>query len=149
MRAVVQRVSKASVTVDEKIVGKIGKGLMVLLGVGQDDTRSDIEYMANKIVNLRVFADDEGKMNLSTLDISSEILVVSQFTLYGDCRRGNRPSYVKAARPESANELYEGVVSALREKGINVQTGIFQAKMDVEIHNDGPITLIIDSEKEV
>ncbi len=148
MRAVVQRVKNSKVTVDSKVVGEIGKGLMVLLGVGQDDSLSDMEYLAEKIVNLRIFEDNNGKMNQSLLDIEGEILVVSQFTLYGDCRKGRRPSFDRAARPETANILYEGFVSKCREYGINAQTGIFQAEMLVDISNDGPVTMLLDSKKE-
>lgn len=148
MRAVVQRVTNARVLSDEKVAGKIGKGLMVLLGVGGEDTEKDAEYLAGKIVNLRVFEDGNGKMNLSLLDIQGELLVVSQFTLYGDCRKGRRPSYDKAGDPETANNLYETFISYCRGHGIKVETGVFQAKMLVEIYNDGPVTLLLDSKKE-
>ncbi len=148
MRAVVQRVRKSSVTVDEKVVGKINKGLMVLLGVGIEDSDSDIDYLAEKIVNLRIFEDDGGKMNLSLLETGGELLVVSQFTLYGDCRKGRRPGYDKAARPEAARDMYESFVEKCKSYGITVQTGIFQAEMLVDISNDGPVTLLIDSRRE-
>ena len=147
MRAVVQRVKKSHVETDNKIVGEIGKGLMVLLGISEDDKIEDVEYMVEKIVNLRIFEDDENKLNLSLLDVGGEILVVSQFTLYGDCRKGRRPSFVRAARPEKAQELYDLFISKLKEKNIKTESGIFQADMTVHIENDGPVTLIIDSEK--
>ena len=148
MTAVVQRVIKSKVTVEERIVGKINRGLMVLLGVGIDDSSLDIEYLAEKIINLRIFEDSDGKMNLSLLDMGGEILVVSQFTLYGDCRKGRRPGYDKAARPESAKELYDNFVSKCKEYGVVTRTGIFQADMLVDISNDGPVTLLLDSKKE-
>ena len=148
MRAVVQRVSRAKVTVDGEITGEIGKGIVVLLGIGQDDTEKDIQYLSDKIVNLRIFEDENGKMNVSLLDVKGELLIVSQFTLYGDCRKGKRPSYDKAARPENAEVLYEDFVKACRRYDIRVETGKFQAMMMVEIHNDGPVTLLLDSKKE-
>ncbi len=148
MRAVVQRVKKASVTVDGQVVGKIGKGLLVLLGVGQGDEEGDAEYMAEKIVNLRVFDDEDGKMNRSLLDVGGSLLAVSQFTLYGDCRKGRRPSYDRAARPELAKALYEKFVEKAKGFGVEVETGIFQALMAVEILNDGPVTLLLDSKRE-
>jgi len=147
MRAVVQRVKRSHVEVDGKITGQISKGLMVLLGISEDDKTEDIDYMVDKVVNLRIFEDDENKMNLSLLDVGGEILVVSQFTLYGDCRKGRRPSFVRAARPGKAQELYNIFIERLKEKNINVQCGIFQAEMTVYIENDGPVTLIVDSEK--
>lgn len=148
MRAVVQRVVKSKVTVEDNIVGEINKGLMVLLGVGDLDSDPDVEYLAEKIVNLRIFEDDEGKMNRSLIDIGGELLAVSQFTLYGDCRKGRRPGFDKAARPEKAKELYDSFVNRCKEHGIVTQTGIFQADMLVDISNDGPVTLILDSKKE-
>lgn len=148
MRAVVQRVKKSKVTVEEKIVGEINQGLMVLLGVGIDDSILDVEYLAEKILNLRIFEDKAGKMNESLLDIGGEILVVSQFTLYGDCRKGRRPGFDKAARPEKAKELYDGFVNRCMKYGVAARTGIFQTDMLVDISNDGPVTLILDSRKE-
>jgi len=145
MRAVVQRVTYSKVTVDKEIVGEIQKGLNVLLGIGLEDSEKDIKYVAEKIINLRVFEDSNQKMNLSLLDVKGDILVVSQFTLYGDCRKGRRPSYDKAASPEVAEEIYNKFVEYLKKFDINVQTGKFQAMMNVEIQNDGPVTLLIDS----
>ena len=147
MRAVLQRVSKSSVTVEENTVGKIGKGLMVLLGVEDGDTDKEVSYMVEKILNLRIFEDENEKMNLSLKDVDGELLVVSQFTLMGDCRKGRRPSFSNAARPESANGLYEKFVGMARNQGVNVETGQFQAHMMVDIVNDGPVTLLIDSNK--
>ncbi|HEX2925760.1 MAG TPA: D-aminoacyl-tRNA deacylase [Ruminiclostridium sp.] len=148
MRAVVQRVKKSTVTVNEKIVGAIGQGLMVLLGIGHEDGERDIEYLAEKIFNLRIFEDENGKMNKSLLDINGQLLVVSQFTLFGDCRKGRRPGFDKAAKPEMAKVLYEGFINRCKEFGIHTETGIFQADMLVDISNDGPVTLLIDSKKE-
>ncbi len=148
MRAVVQRVVESKVTVGGSITGEIKKGLMVLLGVGQEDSHQDIEYLVEKIINLRIFEDNNGKMNLSLLDTGGELLVVSQFTLYGDCRKGRRPSYDKAARPENAKILYQTFVERCKSYGVNTQTGIFQAEMLVDISNDGPVTLLLDSKRE-
>jgi D-tyrosyl-tRNA(Tyr) deacylase len=145
MRVVIQRVSEASVTVDNSVTGAIGAGLLVLLGVTDGDTSRDADYLANKILGLRIFSDEQGKMNLSVMDTGGSILVVSQFTLYGDCRKGMRPSYDRAARPEPARELYEYFVEQIRVKGVPVQTGIFQARMQVRSVNEGPVTLICDS----
>lgn len=145
MRVVVQRSKNAKVTVNGEITGQIDKGLVLLVGVTHDDTESDAAFLADKIANLRIFEDAEGKMNLSLLDVGGEILSVSQFTLYGDCRKGRRPSFIEAARPEQANGLYETFNSFLRDKGITVETGRFGAMMDVELINDGPVTLIVDS----
>ena len=147
MRAVVQRVSRASVTVDDQIVGQIGRGFLVLPGVAEGDGESEVVYMAQKIAGLRVFEDSDGKMNISLKDVDGQMLVVSQFTLLGDCRKGRRPSFVAAARPEVAERLYEAFVAEVEGQGIAVQTGTFQVHMDVELINDGPVTLLIDSEK--
>jgi len=147
MRAVVQRVSHASVTVDDTIVGEIERGLLVLLGVSNKDTEADARYCVEKILNLRIFEDAEGKMNLSLVDVAGELLVVSQFTLYGDTRRGRRPSFIDAAQPAEANRLYEYFVAESRKQIQKVETGKFQAMMDVELLNDGPVTILIDSEK--
>lgn len=149
MRAVVQRVSRADVTVAGEVTGAIGKGFMVLLGVGEGDTPRDADYVADKIANLRVFEDADGKMNLSLADVGGGVLLISQFTLYGDTRHGRRPSFIRAARPEAAVPLYERVKDALLGMGIMVQTGVFQTHMDVSLVNDGPVTLMIDSEKTI
>lgn len=148
MRAVVQRVARARVSVEGKIVGEIGAGLAVLLGVGRQDTLSDAEYLADKIINLRVFEDEDGKMNLPLEAVKGELLVVSQFTLYGDCRKGRRPGYDAAAGPEAAAKLYTAFVEKCREYGVKVETGTFRARMQVEINNEGPVTLLLDSRKE-
>lgn len=145
MRAVIQRVKKARVTVDNNIVGSINQGFVVLLGVTHEDTLEDIKYLAEKIINLRIFEDEQGKLNLSLVDIQGEILSVSQFTLYADCRKGRRPSFTNAAPPEMANNLYLEFNNYLRELGIKVATGVFQAHMDVELVNNGPVTIILDS----
>jgi len=147
MRAVVQRVSRASVTVDGETVGKIDRGLLVLLGVSNKDAEKDVHYCVEKTLNLRIFEDADGKMNLSLLDIAGELLVVSQFTLYGDTRRGRRPSFIEAAAPEEANQLYEYFVAEARKQVAKVETGRFQTMMDVGLVNDGPVTILIDSEK--
>ncbi|MDM5330890.1 D-aminoacyl-tRNA deacylase [Neobacillus sp. CF12] len=145
MRVVVQRSKNAKVTVNGEITGQISKGLVLLVGVTHQDKEEDAAFLADKITNLRIFEDDAGKMNLSLLDVGGEILSVSQFTLYGDCRKGRRPNFMEAARPEQANPLYEYFNGLLREKGIKVETGIFGAMMDVELINDGPVTLIVES----
>ncbi len=145
MRAVVQRVRRASVTVDDQVVGAIGSGLLVLLGVGRDDAEGDAAYVAGKIHGLRLFADAEGRMNRSVAEVGGAVLVVSQFTLFGDCRRGRRPSYGAAAPPDRARALYEALVARLRSAGLPVRTGEFQAMMDVELVNDGPVTVLLDS----
>lgn len=147
MRAVVQRVTHCRVVVDGTVVGEIGQGLLVLLGVGKADTTAAADYLLDKVLGLRIFEDAEGKMNLSVQDRKGEVLVVSQFTLYGDVRRGKRPSFDAAARPEQARELYEYFVEKVRAAGILCQTGQFQAMMDVELVNSGPVTILIDSEK--
>ena len=147
MRAVVQRVSQASVKVDGQDVGEIERGLLVLLGVTHADTESDAVYMASKIAGLRIFEDDAGKMNLSVVDIGGAVLAVSQFTLYGDVRKGKRPSFDDAARPERARELYEKFVCEIRALGLPCETGQFQAHMNVSLTNDGPVTILLDSGK--
>lgn len=147
MRAVVQRVLNASVTVDSQVVGKIGHGLLVFLGVDEQDTEADVQYTVEKIIGLRIFNDEEGKFNLSLEDVKGEMLVVSQFTLHGDCRRGRRPSFSTAARPEKAVPYYEKFVESVRSKGIHVETGVFAAHMLVSLVNDGPVTILVDSKK--
>ena len=147
MRCVVQRVKEASVTVAGEVVGKIGPGYMVLIGVRVEDTEKDVRYMADKVPNLRIFEDAEDKMNLSLKDVGGEILAVSQFTLYGDARGGRRPSFIAAARPEAANELYEQLVASWREQGIHVETGRFRTHMEVGLINDGPVTILLDITK--
>lgn len=145
MRAVIQRVKESSVSVNNRIIGKIGKGLLVLLGVTESDMPGDADYLSEKIINLRIFEDENGKMNRSLLETGGEMLVVSQFTLLGDCKKGRRPSFVNAANPEKANELYEYFVKKVGNKGISVETGQFRAMMDVSLINDGPVTLIVES----
>jgi D-tyrosyl-tRNA(Tyr) deacylase len=147
MRAVVQRVSRASVSVEGKTTGEIALGLLVLLGVSQTDTTADADYLADKIAGLRIFEDADAKMNLSVKDAGGAILAVSQFTLYGDVRRGKRPSFDQAARPEQAKELYELFVTRIRAQGLQCETGIFQAMMKVELTNEGPVTILMDSTK--
>lgn len=147
MRAVVQRVSSGSVLIDGKIVGKIGKGLVILLGVRNGDTEADAKFLADKCVNLRIFTDENGKFNLSALDVKGELLAISQFTLYGDTRKGRRPSFIEAAPPEASEPLYEKFVDYLRESGLKVATGEFGAMMLVEINNDGPVTIIVESKE--
>ncbi len=144
MRIVVQRVTKASVSVDGKVVGQIGPGLVVLLGVARDDGEKQARFLASKVANLRIFADEQSKFNLSALEVGAEALAVSQFTLYGDARKGRRPSFSKAAPPEIAEPLVEAFVAFLEEEGLHVETGIFGAMMLVEIHNDGPVTIILE-----
>jgi D-tyrosyl-tRNA(Tyr) deacylase len=145
MRAVIQRVKSSSVTVSGELIGHIGKGLLVLLGVSSSDKTDDAKYLADKIANLRIFEDEDHKLNRSLIDMEGEMLVVSQFTLLGDCKKGRRPSFVKAAPPELANELYEQFVKHVRQKGITVKTGRFQTMMEVSLINDGPVTLIVES----
>ncbi len=148
MRAVVQRVKNARVEVKDRIVGEIGPGLLVFLGVGKEDSEKDCEYLANKIAHLRIFSDEQNLMNLSLIDSGGEVLVVSQFTLWGDCRKGRRPSFVQAAEPEKAKFFYEQFMKALRSHGLKVSGGEFQAMMEVHLLNDGPVTLILDSKKD-
>ena len=147
MRAVVQRVTEGDVTVENQVTGSIGNGFVVLLGVEDTDTEKDAEYLADKIVGLRVFEDSEDKMNLSLQDVGGEMLVISQFTLLADARKGRRPNFVKAARPEQAKMLYDHFVEKVKAQGINVAEGIFQTHMLVRIHNDGPVTILLDSNK--
>jgi D-tyrosyl-tRNA(Tyr) deacylase len=147
MRAVVQRVKCSKVVVDGKVIGQIDRGFNVLLGISREDTAEDVRYMKDKIVNLRVFEDDQGKLNRSLLDVGGELLVVSQFTLYGDCRKGRRPSFIEALGGDEANSLYEEFVRLCREDVGRVETGEFGAEMMVSIENDGPVTLLIDSKK--
>jgi len=147
MRAVVQRVSEASASVETEEVGRIDQGILVLLGVGQDDGPGDAIYMAEKVIHLRIFADEQGKMNRSLLDVGGGLLAVSQFTLWGDCRKGRRPSFIAAAEPSKAEELYEAFVRHARSLGVTVSTGRFQEMMEVSLVNDGPVTLLLDSKK--
>lgn len=147
MRCVIQRVTQASVAIDGETVGRCGHGFLVLIGVRVNDTDADLKYMAEKVPNLRVFEDAAGKMNLSLKDVGGEILVVSQFTLYGDARGGRRPSFIEAARPEKAVPMYEGLVESWRSQGIHVETGRFGADMQVSLVNDGPVTILMDSSK--
>ncbi len=145
MRFVIQRVTRASVRIDGKLVAEIGTGLLVLVGIAAADLPAQADYLAGKLVNLRIFADSEGRMNRSALDVNASVLLVSQFTLYGDCRKGRRPSFDAAAPPEPARELYEYLVSKVREHGLVTETGVFQADMAVELVNDGPVTLLMES----
>jgi D-tyrosyl-tRNA(Tyr) deacylase len=145
MRAVIQRVKSSSVTVGDETVAKIDRGLLVLLGVAKPDQTADADFLAEKIVNLRIFEDEQGKMNRSLIDIGGEMLVVSQFTLLGDCRKGRRPSFIDAAGPDKANEVYEYFVTRVRKTGVHVATGRFRAMMEVALINDGPVTLILES----
>ena len=147
MRCVVQRVTSSSVTVNGVVSGQIGPGLMVLIGISAEDTGADLKYMAEKVPNLRIFDDENGVMNRSVLDTGGSILAVSQFTLYGDARGGRRPSYIRAARPDKADGLYQQLIASWREKGIHVETGIFRTEMQVALVNDGPVTILLDSEK--
>ena len=149
MRAVIQRVTRASVTVNGRVAGEIGAGLLILLGVGKTDNPESASYLAEKTAHLRIFSDAAGKMNLSLLDAGGAALVVSQFTLYGDTRGGRRPSFIQAAAPEEASRLYQEFVGALRSLGVKVETGVFQADMQVELVNDGPVTILLDSEKTI
>lgn len=147
MRAVIQRVKRSAVRVDGETVGEIAEGLLVLLGVGKDDSEQDAKYMADKIANLRIFEDEQGKMNLSVLDVKGSVLVVSQFTLFADCRKGRRPSFMNAGAPEEAERLYERVIELLDRLGAPTAGGVFQAMMEVELVNHGPVTILLDSKK--
>jgi D-tyrosyl-tRNA(Tyr) deacylase len=147
LRAVIQRVSRAQVSVGEEIVGKIGAGLLVLIGVAKTDTQADADYLAGKVIGLRIFEDENGKMNLSILGTGGAVLAVSQFTIYGDVRKGKRPSFDDAAPPQLANELYEYFVRKSRDAGVTCETGRFQAKMQVELVNDGPVAILLDSKR--
>lgn len=147
MRAVIQRVGEASVRVNGEVVGKIGRGVLVLLGVAQGDQDSDLDYLVNKVAGLRIFEDADGKMNLSVQEVEGEVLVVSQFTLLGDVRRGKRPSFTDAAAPEIANQMYEKYCEAIERSGLRVARGVFQADMQVSLVNDGPVTILLDSRK--
>lgn len=148
MRAVVQRVKKSRVIVEGRLVGEINKGFNVLLGISKEDTIEDLKYIKDKIINLRVFEDENDKMNLSLLDIKRDILAISQFTLYGDCRKGRRPNFMNAMGGDEAKALYEEFVKMLKESGLKIETGEFGAHMNVEIENDGPVTILLDSKKE-
>ncbi|MBM4330987.1 MAG: D-tyrosyl-tRNA(Tyr) deacylase [Deltaproteobacteria bacterium] len=145
MRTVIQRVSRAQVRVEGKVVGEIGKGLLILLGVGREDSLAAIDPLLDKIINLRIFEDGEGKMNLSLLDTGGELMVISQFTLYADCRKGRRPSFTEAGPPEAAKALYDAFIDQVRKRGIPVAAGVFQALMDVELVNSGPVTILLDN----
>jgi D-tyrosyl-tRNA(Tyr) deacylase len=147
MKAVLQRVSNAGVAIDQKSVARIRDGLLVLLGVGHEDTKKDADTLVNKIIHLRIFEDGHGKMNISLKDVNGQLLVVSQFTLMGDCKKGRRPSFVQAARPDKAKALYEYFIENARKKGVDTQSGVFQAMMDVTLINHGPVTLILDTKE--
>jgi len=148
LRAVVQRVKNSEVKVDDNIIGSIDSGLLVFLGIGNEDAMDDIDYLIDKIVNLRVFEDQQGKMNLSALDLGKDIMIISQFTLYGDCRKGRRPSFFDAAPPDQAERLYDVFVNKINNYDLKIATGEFQAMMDIDLVNDGPVTLLLDSNKE-
>jgi D-tyrosyl-tRNA(Tyr) deacylase len=145
VRLLIQRVARASVTVEGRLEAQIGRGLLILVGIAGSDGRAQADYLADKMVNLRIFSDPEGRMNLSAIDTNASLLLVSQFTLYGDCRKGRRPSFGAAAPPEKARELYDYFVAKVREKGLVTGCGVFQAHMEVELLNDGPVTLLLDS----
>lgn len=147
MRIVVQRVSRAQVSIDEMVTGAIQRGLLVFVGIRREDTEKDLQWLADKVIHLRIFEDEEGKMNKSLADIEGEMLIISQFTLYGDCRKGRRPGFSNAAPPLHAEPLYQQFIREIKNKGIKVATGTFQADMQVELVNDGPVTLLLDSEK--
>lgn len=147
MRAVVQKVTSSTVAVDNKVIGSIGKGFNILIGISTDDTFEDLKYIKDKVINLRVFEDENEKMNLSLLDVKGEILAISQFTLYGDCRKGRRPNFMNAMAGNEAKSLYEEFVAMLKETGLKVETGEFGANMKVDIQNDGPVTILLDSKK--
>jgi D-tyrosyl-tRNA(Tyr) deacylase len=147
MRAVIQRVKEARVEVEGEVIGRIEGGILLLLGVGKDDSEGDVEYLTEKVLGLRIFEDTDGKMNLSIVDVKGEILIISQFTLYGDCRKGRRPSFDKAAPPDLAENLYGLFVQKVKEKGIKVETGRFRALMNVHLINSGPVTILLDSKK--
>lgn len=147
MRFVIQRVSRASVEVDKKIVGKINQGFLVLIGITNSDTKDTADTLINKLLKLRIFEDDNGKMNLSIKDVNGSLLLVSQFTLYANCRKGNRPDFLNAAKPDYANELYKYIIERCKNENIEVQTGVFGAEMKVSLLNDGPVTIILDSEE--
>lgn len=147
MRAVIQRVTKAQVDVAGKTIGAIGLGCLVLVGVEGDDTAEDVKYLAEKVVGLRIFEDDDGKMNLSIKEVDGQLLVVSQFTLYGDCRKGKRPSFIRAAAPDIGDQLYQDFVNQVRASGVPTETGQFRAMMDVTMTNHGPVTILVDSKK--
>ena len=146
MRALIQRVARASVSVDGETLGSIGAGLVVLVGVSRDDGHEEVDYIVSKTVNMRLFADSEGRFDLSAVDVDAELLVISQFTLYGDTRRGRRPSFSRSAPPDDAARLFDDTLDAFRKTGLTVQTGRFQAHMEVAIHNDGPVTIMLDSD---
>ncbi|MBI2637079.1 MAG: D-tyrosyl-tRNA(Tyr) deacylase [Parcubacteria group bacterium] len=147
MKAILQRVTSSSVSINKTVIAEIRQGLNILLGVGREDDESIIPKFVEKLVNLRIFADDEGKMNKSLLDVNGEVLLISQFTLYGDTKKGRRPSFIKSAEPEKGRALYQKVIDALASYGVAVKTGEFGASMDVDIHNDGPVTIILDSDE--
>lgn len=147
MRAILQRVTNAEVKVDGEIIGSIGNGILIFLGVSDDDTEKDLQYIADKMINLRIFEDENGKMNLSVHDIQGELLIVSQFTLYGDCRKGRRPSFDKAGKPDFANEMYEKFIKYCSDSGLKTEHGEFGADMKVSLLNDGPVTIMLDSTK--
>lgn len=144
MRALIQRVNSCQVDVEDKAYSEIGKGILVLLGIKSGDTAEEINYVVDKIKNLRVFEDENGKMNLSLLDVKGQVMIVSQFTLYGDCKKGRRPSFISAAKPEEAEKLYEAFVSTFRKSDLVVKTGVFQSHMNIKLNNDGPVTILIE-----